>query len=138
MSRHVFHEIYLPFNWHTKHDQPALRPDLEPLVHEFLRQRCRHTKGVYFHGVGGTETHIHLAVNVEPFVCVSDFVGELKGACSFEINKREARKVLEWQRGYGVVSFGKKHLDWVLRYIANQKEHNARGSTHARLEETSR
>ena len=36
-------------------------------------------------------------------------------------------KVLEWQRGYGVVSFGKKHLDWVQNYIANQKEHHAAG-----------
>jgi len=136
MSSHVFHEIYLHFNWHTKQDQPQLTPRLEPGVHEFLRARIRHTKGVYFQGIGGTETHVHLAVNIEPFVCLSDFIGDLKGASSFEINKRERFKALEWQRGYGVVSFGKKNLDWVLRYIANQKEHHARGRIQEWLERT--
>ena len=136
MSSHVFHEIYLHFNWHTKQDRPLLTPRLEPLVHGFLRERCRNTKGVYFHGIGGTATHVHLAVNIEPFVCISDLVGDLKGACSFEINQQERFKALEWQRGYGVVSFGKKNLDWVLHYIAHQKEHHARGRIQARLERT--
>jgi putative transposase len=136
MSNHVFHEIYLHFNWHTKNNQPLLTPRLEPLVHKFLRQRCHNTKGVYFHGIGGTADHIHLAINIEPFVCISDLVADLKGACSFEINKQERFKALEWQRGYGVVSFGKKNLPWVLEYIANQKEHHARGTIQDRLERT--
>jgi hypothetical protein len=38
-----------------------------PHVHDFLRDRRRRTKGVYFHAIGGTETHIHLAVNIEPW-----------------------------------------------------------------------
>jgi hypothetical protein len=46
-------------------------------------------------------------------------------------------KRLEWQRGFGVVSFGKKQLPWVLDYIANQKEHHALSRTKARLERVS-
>src|SRR5579871_5287997 len=134
MSRHVFHEIYLHFNWHTKNDQPLLDAHLEPPVHGNLKQRCIHTKGVYFHAVGGTETHIHLAINIEPHVCISDLVGELKGGCSFDMNKLAGSKSLEWQRGFGVVSFGKKQLPWVREYIARQKDHHRRGSTHERLE----
>lgn len=30
------------------------------------------------------------------------------------------RKALEWQRGYGVVSFGKRNLEWVLDYVRRQ------------------
>ena len=41
-----------------------------------------------------------------------------------------------WQRGYGVVSFGKNNLTWVLDYIADQKEHHARGTIYDRLERT--
>jgi putative transposase len=136
MSGHVFHEIYLHLNWHTKNDQALLTPDFEPLVHKFLQQRCLHNKGVYFHGIGGTDTHVHLAINIEPFVCISDLVGDLKGSCSFEMNKPKGFKAMEWQRGFGVVSFGKKQLEWVLEYIANQKEHHAKGTTQARLEKT--
>jgi len=138
MSSHVFHEIYLHINWHTKGDRPLLSAALEPEVHQRLRDRIRKTKGVYFHAVGGTATHIHLAVNIEPFVTISDLVGELKGACSREVNKARRRKALEWQRGFGVVSFGKRQLGWVKKYIANQKEHHAKGTAQDRLERVTR
>ena len=137
MSSHVFHEIFLHLNWHTKADRPLLTQPLEPAVHQFLRDRCRLSKGIFFHAVGGTENHIHLAVNIEPSVCISDMVGELKGACSHDINQIEKQKVLEWQRGFGIVSFGKQQLDWVVAYIANQKQHHAQGETHERLEKVS-
>ena len=38
------------------------------------------------------------------------------------------------QRGYGVVSFGKRNLDWVLDYVRRQREHHAGGQVQARLE----
>lgn len=136
MANHVFHEIYLHLNWHTKGNLPLLIPSLEAEVHEYIRQRCHKTRGVYFHGIGGTETHVHLAINIEPQVCISDLVGDFKGACSHDINKVHGRKVLEWQRGFGVVSFGKKQLGWVQQYIANQKEHHARNTYEDRLERT--
>ncbi|HEV7225613.1 MAG TPA: IS200/IS605 family transposase [Pirellulales bacterium] len=136
MASHVFHEIYLHLNWHAKGDRPLLTPKVEPLVHNFIRTRCRQTKGVYFHGVNGTSTHVHLAVNIEPSVSISELVKDLKGAPSHEINKEAGRAVLQWQRGYGVVSFGKQQLAWVLEYIANQKEHHAKGTARRRLEQT--
>jgi len=134
MSSHVYHEIFLHFNWHTKGDLPLLTGDLEALAHAELEAKCRRIKGAYLQGLGGTDTHVHLAVSIEPFVTISDLVQELKGASSFEVNKRTNRKVLEWQRGYGVVSFGKSHLDWVLDYIRRQREPHANGRVHARLE----
>ncbi len=48
------------------------------------------------------------------------------------------RKVLGWQDGYGVVSFGTKDLPWVVSYIRNQKKHHAEGQTYDRLERTDR
>jgi hypothetical protein len=42
--------------------------------------------------------------------------------------------VLEWQAGYGVVSFGTRALEWVCGYVRNQKEHHARGTVFDRLE----
>jgi REP element-mobilizing transposase RayT len=136
MSSHVFHEIYLHFNWHTKSDHPLITPTIEPLIHQHISDRCRRTKGVYFHGIGGTATHLHLAVNIDPSICISDLVGEIKGASSHDLNKHKRYKALEWQRGFGVVSFGKRQLPWVLEYIARQKEHHAKGTIHRRLEAT--
>ena len=134
MAAHVFSEIFLHINWHTDGDQRVLKPEAEAFVHNYITNRCRQTKGVFFECIGGTETHIHLAIRVEPFVLVSDFIGELKGSSSFEANKHFGRKFLSWQRGFGVVSFGKKQLPWVKEYIAHQKEHHRKGSIFARLE----
>lgn len=134
MSSHVFHEIYLHLNWHVKEDRPTLTNDVESLTHRLIAERCRRMKGVFLHGVNGTETHVHLAVNIEPHVTISGMVKDLKGGSSHDVNSELRRKLLYWQRGYGVVSFGRKNLDWVLDYIARQKEHHARQSAHERLE----
>jgi REP element-mobilizing transposase RayT len=137
MASHVFHEIYLHLTWHTKDDYPILIPSLEPLVHSLLTNRCHQTRGVYFHAINGTPTHIHLAINIEPHITVSELIGELKGFSAHEINEQQRMKRLEWQRGFGVVSFGKKQLTWVQDYIARQKEHHATGRLQARLEKVS-
>lgn len=134
MSAHVFHEIYLHLTWHVKNNQPSITEPIDAVVHRLLTERCQKMKGVYFHGVGGTETHVHLAVNIEPFVTISEMVKDLKGGSSFDANTHFGEKVLYWQRGYGVVSFGKKHLKWVQEYIARQKEHHASKTFHDRLE----
>ena len=134
MASHIFHELFIHLNWHTKEDQALLNEKLEPQVHEFLKRRSMDTKGLYFHGIGGTSTHVHLVLQIEPFVCISELVGDLKGACSREINARERHRALEWQRGFGVVSFGKKQLGWVLDYVANQKKHHRCGNVMKRLE----
>ena len=44
------------------------------------------------------------------------------------------RKLLEWQTGYGVVSFGTRDLEWVKAYVRNQKEHHANCEVFDRLE----
>ncbi len=136
MSGHVFHEIYLHITWHTKHSLPLLQGRAKTAVKEFLRQRCEHTRGVYLHGIGGTNNHIHLAVSIEPFVSISDLVGDLKGSCSHEINSHKGEDFLYWQRGYGVVSFGKKQLPFILDYIANQETHHAENRVYRRLEQS--
>lgn len=134
MAAHVFHEIYLHFNWHTHRDEPLLSPELEGDVHAFIRERIAKTEGVYFLGIGGTETHVHLIVKMEPSLCPSSFIGDLKGACSHAANEAATRQVLRWQRGFGVVSFAKTHLKGMLGYVEHQKQHHARGKLKPILE----
>lgn len=43
-------------------------------------------------------------------------------------------KSLQWQKGYGIVSFGTKDLKWVMNYVLNQKEHHSKGAIYDRLE----
>jgi putative transposase len=105
-------------------------------VHRELRHKIVDWPGAFVHEIGGTETHVHMAVTIAPTITPSEFVGQLKGACSHEVNHKVGRgnKILEWQGGYGVVSFGTKDLLWVKAYIRNQKQHHANGEAHDRLE----
>ncbi|MBU0618338.1 MAG: IS200/IS605 family transposase [Planctomycetes bacterium] len=134
MSSHVFHEIFLHLNWHTKSDHPTLQEQVEQLAHTFLRDKAKRLKGLTLHELGGTDTRVHLAVQIEPFLAVSEMVQELKGAASHEVNRRTGHKALEWQRGYGVVSFGRKHLPWGVEHIRRQREQHADGTVERRLE----
>jgi putative transposase len=136
MGHNYYSEINLHLTWHTKESLPLLTPQVVELLHRYLRQRIINTSGAFVHEIGGTETHTHLAVSVPPTLLISEFVGQLKGASSHEVNEQlglQGRK-LEWQAGYGVMSFGTGDLDWVKEYLRNQPEHHARGHVFDRLE----
>jgi putative transposase len=134
MPSRVFSEIFLHFNWHTQENARVLTGNLERWVHAYITNRCRQTSGVYFHDLGGTNDHIHLSVRIEPHVTISEFIKKLKGSTSHDANEQFKRKILYWQRGYGVVSFGRGRLKWVQSYVRNQRQHHAKGRIYARLE----
>jgi putative transposase len=134
MAKNYYAEINLQVVWHTKASAPLLIPKIEAIVHHYLRGRCMSTPGVYIHEIGGIETHIHLALSIAPTVLVSEFIGQLKGSSSHEANQKLGLKALDWQSGYGVVSFGTGDLEWVLEYVRNQRDRHAQGRIQERLE----
>lgn len=90
----------------------------------------------FVHEIGGIETHVHVCLTIPPTVAISELIGQLKGGSSHEVNHANPTrdKLLEWQTGYGVVSFGTRDLEWVKDYVRNQREHHSRGKTYDRLE----
>jgi putative transposase len=134
VARNYYSEIHLHLTWHTKGNAKLLVPKGEAEVYHYLRGRCINTPGVFVHEIGGVEDHVHLAVSIAPTILISDFIGQLKGSSSHDVNQKLGRKLVEWQTGYGVVSFGTKDLKWVVDYIRNQKDRHARGAVEDRLE----
>jgi putative transposase len=134
MSRNYYSEIHLHVVWHAKQSDPMLTPEIERLVHRELRQKIVNWPGVFVHEINGTATHVHLVVSIAPTITISEFIGQLKGASSHAVNEQAGRKEIEWQTGYGVVSFGAKDLDWVREYVRRQKEHHANKTVFDRLE----
>lgn len=136
MSHNYYSEINLHIVWHTKLSRPLLTGDVERAAHQFLQRRIVDTTGALVHEIGGTETHVHLAVTIAPTITISEFIGELKGASSHHVNHANLTrdKLLQWQTGYGVVSFGTNNLPWVRDYIRRQKEPHRSGQVHDRLE----
>ena len=135
MSKSYYSEINLHLVWHTKGNLPLLTPEIEKQAHRHRRHRLITTHGCYVHEIGGTVTHVHIAVTIPPTVTISEMIGQLKGASSHEVNhSNPTRDKLQWQAGYGVVSFGTKDLEWVREYVRHQKEHHAGRRVFDRLE----
>ena len=135
MKRNVYAEINHHITWHTKLNHPTIMGRIEERLHAYLRHKIVSTPGAVCHAIGSVQDHIHLAVSVGPTLLLSDWIGRLKGGSSRYINAEVAReRVLEWQEGYGVVSFGSRDLEWVVRYVRDQKQRHARGNIIERLE----
>jgi putative transposase len=135
MSTRAYSEINLHITWHVKESLPIITEIIEPRLYHYLKHYALQSKGLIVHDVGGTETHVHIAVTIPPTLPISEWIGKLKGASSHYVNHELVnRKLLDWQRGYGVVSFGTKDLQWVINYIRNQKEHHRKGTIVERLE----
>ena len=76
-----------------------------------------------------------MAVSLPPTIEIAKWVGDIKGASAHHINHGPCgHDALNWQTGYGVVSFGKRDLPWVVEYIEQQREHHAAGRAFDRLE----
>ncbi|GAB5491730.1 MAG: hypothetical protein Phog2KO_19450 [Phototrophicaceae bacterium] len=79
------------------------------------------------HALNGIPDHIHIAVTIPPKLAISDYVQQVKGVSSREVNQHapDTDERFRWQRGFSVHSYGQKMLPTVVQYIANQKQHHA-------------
>jgi putative transposase len=136
MSHNYYSEINLHLTWRTKDSLPLLSPPVQEVEYRYLRQKISNLPGAFVYEIGGIETHVHLVLNLPPTLLISEFVGQLKGASSHDVNEQLGAhgKKLQWQAGYGVVSFGTGDLEWIKEYVRNQPERRARRRVSDRLE----
>ncbi|MBY0309127.1 MAG: IS200/IS605 family transposase [Phycisphaerales bacterium] len=135
MPRNVYWELYYHLVWRTKDGVPLRTAKVEPLTHRYLIHRVLQTAEAMVHAFGGIEDHVHMAVSLPPTTEIAKWVGDIKGACAHHINHGPCGLgALAWQTGYGVVSFGKRDLPWVVDYIKRQREHHAVSRIEDRLE----
>ena len=129
MSNRSYTEINIHMTWHTKDNIRFIDQRLEPDLYAFIKNRVIQDRQTYFHAIGGIADHIHLAASFFPPFELDTWIGQIKGASSYEFGK-----LLRWQSGYGAVSFGTRDLEWVVSYIHNQKERHRTGRISERLE----
>ena len=75
--------------------------------------------------VNGVSNHVHVFVGLQPSMCISDLIRDIKNNSSKFINEqRFVNGKFHWQEGYGVFSYSHSQLDNVYQYILNQEEHH--------------
>jgi len=69
--------------------------------------------------------HTHIFIGLHPSVSVSDITRDIKANSSRFINENKWIKgKFFWQDGFGAFTYSKSHIDGVVKYILNQKEHH--------------
>ena len=132
---HVFHQLYYHFAWATKNREPLIDRAWRTQLLDILNQETK-TRGGWPIRHNVMPDHAHLLCRLTPAVYIPEFIGQLKGATSFRINKEiRPRFKLHWQEGYGVLTLRKDELDKVSTYIDRQQDHH-RHKTLSQLLET--
>ncbi|MBK9730681.1 MAG: IS200/IS605 family transposase [Chitinophagaceae bacterium] len=79
--------------------------------------------------VNGSTDHLHVFFGLEPSMCISDLVRDIKAGSSKWINERGFIKgKFNWQDGYAAFSYSKSQRDSVIKYIMNQEQHHRKKS----------
>ena len=129
--------LFYHFVWGTKHGESLIDQHFEQALYRAIAAKVIGLGGIV-HAVGGVSNHVHLAVSVPPKIALSTLIGQVKGSSAHFVN-HEIRPdhAFYWQDEYAVISFGERHLGWVVRYVLDQAKHHTEGSALRRLERTS-
>ena len=114
--------------WGVKNREPLIQVEFEEPLHNVMAGKAKEL-GAFVYAVGGIDDHVHLVASVPPRVALADFIGQVKGNSSHFVNHQVSLPYhFSWQAEYGVVSFGGKQLDLVVRYVKNQRQHHLAGT----------
>jgi REP element-mobilizing transposase RayT len=73
--------------------------------------------------------HIHILVGFHTTQSIADLMRDIKANSSKWINENNfTKEKFEWQTGYGAFSYSKSHVQNVINYINNQKQHHTKQS----------
>ncbi len=123
-----YFRLFYHMIWGTKNREPLIQAQFEESLHNVLVAKGK-SLGAFVYAVGGVENHIHLVATVPPRIALADFIGQVKGNSSHWVNHELSLPYsFNWQAEYGVVSFGGKQLDTVVKYVKNQRQHHLEGT----------
>jgi len=82
--RTTYTYLYTHFIWSTWKRQNLIYPEIEPIVYRLITEKVIE-KNCQLIKIGGTENHIHVLININPVINVSNLIKEIKGNSSFTI-----------------------------------------------------
>ncbi len=69
-------QLFYHIVWATKNREPLLTPDVESIIHGYLRAKAIGLGAVVF-ALNGVLDHVHLAAAIPPAVAVARFIGQI-------------------------------------------------------------
>jgi putative transposase len=120
----VFHQIYIHLVFSPKHRQALIKTEWEERLNQYITGIVQN-KGHKLLAIGGMPDHIHIFIGLKPAESISDLVAEIKKSSNaFVLAEKFSPFKFDWQGGFGVFSHSRSQIDYVCKYILNQKIHH--------------
>jgi len=120
----TFSQIYIQVVFAVQNRECIIQSSWEEELYKYISGILRN-KGQKMLAINGMPDHIHFFIGMKPSCCLSDLVREVKKSSNDFIKEKKFIKFkFNWQEGYGAFSYSHSHIDSVIKYIMNQKEHH--------------
>jgi putative transposase len=125
--------IWLHCVWSTSKRIPFLRDEIINVVIEHIWDNAK-LNGIYIDQINGYHDHLHALISMGGNQNISEIMKRIKGESSFWINKNKLTKLrFSWQDDFYSVSIGMSQLDYLRKYIHNQRNHHLKLSSQEEL-----
>jgi len=120
----TFSQIYIQIVFSVKGRQNLIQKTWRDELYKYI---CGIVNGkeqkVY--AIGGMADHLHVLISINPTICLSDLVRDIKANSSKWINEKHfVAGKFHWQEGFGAFSYSQSQLDIIIAYINNQEQHH--------------
>jgi len=116
-----YHIVFIP-----KYRKKVMYGQVKADIREIIKILYNYKKVEIIEGAVCSD-HVHLYVSVPPKLCISDFMGYLKGKSALMIHDKHPEMANKWNRefwarGYYVATIGNITEETIKRYIQEQQE----------------
>ena len=113
---------HIVFN--TKNRKMTITNDFREDVYRFIWNECK-KMNCYLVRINGIPNHIHILVDINPSIALSDFVKKIKQQSSNWMKECGKFPDFEgWGREYGAFSVSESAKSAITEYIIGQQEHH--------------
>ncbi len=115
----LFHIVFA-----TKSRKSTLSIHNRELLHRFINSEIA-KKGCKLYRINSMPDHVHMLIDLNPEIALTDFVRDIKSYSSSWLKTRPEFPHFDgWCRGYYAASKSSEHINIVINYIQNQEEHH--------------
>lgn len=120
----TYSQMYIHLGFAVKNRDALISHNWEERLYKYITGIIRE-QGQKMIAINGMPDHIHILIGMKPTCCLSDLVREIKKSSTVFIKDNNLSHLkFNWQNGFGAFSYSHSHLDNIITYIMNQKEHH--------------
>jgi putative transposase len=124
----TYTQLYVQLVFSPMRKMALITKDFEVDLYKYISGIVHNKKHKMFI-INGTEDHIHILISMNPDQSVSSITQDIKRSSSKWINDNKLSiGKFEWQPGFGAFSVSKSQINFVIKYIEDQKEHHKKVS----------